>query len=241
MSGIRKFTHWGRQAIIFLLIGGTPLFIMPSTYDSFIIPKVAWIKVLVIMLCLFTFFQWLFLEKGIRIRLNAINAALVFFVLLTALSLLYAGSKSLARDYISLTLYLFVFAVLLQDYLMGSKVRIVVLGWLLIFSGLITAVWVLYQDIIAHINPALLHIIPKLSDWRGFLIAGFGNTNHIGDFLALALVLACLFFLYVRRKWREGFVLVSTAIIGAGLLVCWSVGSNLGLLAGIVAILSGLI
>lgn len=241
MSLLRKFTQWGRQATIFLLIGGTPLFIMPSAYDSFIIPKVAWIKVLVIMLSLLTFLQWLFLEKGLRFRLNAINASLVFFVFLTVLSLLYAGSKSLARDCVSFTLYLLVFAVLLQDCLMGNKVRIVVLGWLLIFSGMITGVWVLYQDTLAHINPALLHIMPKLSDWRGFLAAGFGNTNHIGDFLALALLLACLFFLYVRRKWREGLVLISVAIIGAGLLVCWSVGSNIGLVAGILAILIALI
>ena len=135
--------------------------------------------------------------QGFKIRINPINITLTVFVMLTCLPILYAGSKTLATESATFTLYLFLFALLLQDYLLGNKVRIAIVGWILIISGLILACWVVSQDVIASINPLLLNVIPKLSDWRGFLYAGFGNTSHIGDFLALTLLLALLYFLYV--------------------------------------------
>jgi hypothetical protein len=120
---------------------------------------------------------------------------------------------------------------------MASKVRIVVVVWVLIVSGIVTGVWVLMEDIIAKTNPEILRIMPRLSDWRGFLSAGVGNTNHIGDHLAITLVMAILFFIYARKKSREIILLFSILIIGAGLFICWSVGSNLGLVVGIVIML----
>lgn len=233
MNVPQKFTELGRTTAIFLLIGATPLFIVPDAYDSFILPKIVFIKLLVILLTIFSFINVLFNNQGFKIRLNIVNTVLAFFVLLHLTSLIYASSKSLARDSISFTFYLFVMALLIQDYLLGRRTQIVILGWVLLFSGALTAVWVLMQDFIACSRPELLGIIPKLSDWRGFLSAGLGNTNHIGDFLALSLIIALLCFLFVHRKWREILVLLSLALVAAGLFICWSLGSNLGLVVAV--------
>ncbi len=240
MTWLDKFTRWGRTATIFLLVGATPLFILPHAYDSFILPKAVWIKILVLLLALFTFLRWLYLEKGFQLRLSVINAALACFALWNSLTLVYAGSFSLAWEHVSLTLSLFVFALLLQDYLMRNKVRVVVLAWVMIAGGVATGLWVLLQDVAVKTGYGGIGIVSKLSDWRGFLSAGFGNTNHIGDHLSLCLIIAILFFIYVRRKWREATLLLLILIMGAGLFVCWSVGSNLGLVAGIAVMLYGL-
>ncbi|MCX7766448.1 MAG: O-antigen ligase family protein, partial [Candidatus Sumerlaeia bacterium] len=234
MNVSQKLTDLGRTAVIFLLIGGTPLFIVPDAYDSFILPKIVFIKLLVIVLALFSIINILFNNQGFKIRLNVINAVLAFFVFLHFTSLIYTSSKSLARDSISFTFYLFVMALLIQDYLLGKRTKIVVLGWVLLVSGVLTAGWVLIQDFIASTRPEMLGIMPKLSDWRGFLSAGLGNTNHIGDFLALSLIVTLMFFLFVHRKWREILVLLSLGLISAGLFVCWSLGSNLGLLVAVI-------
>lgn len=232
MNWLRKFSRLGLGTTIFLLIGASPLFFFPSAYDPFILPKIAFIKVLVIFLTLFSFINWLFLKQGLKIRLNIFNAALLFFVLLNALSLIYATSKSLSIETISFTVYLLLFAILLQDYLLGKRRQIVVAGWIFLFSGVLTAIWVLMQDFF----PQLFGIVPKLPDWRGFLSAGLGNTNHIGDFLALTLVLALLLFLFIRRKWREILLLLSIILISSALLVCWSVGSTLGLIVALIVV-----
>ncbi len=237
---LRKFIDGVRTTVVVLIIGGTSLFIVPTAYDSFVLPKIAWLEALTLLLLFFTALRWLFLDEGFKIRLHSLNLTLLVYVLLVALSILYAKSKALAVEDTGILLSLFIFALLLQDYAMGKKVRIAVLGWILIVSGLITSIWVLYEDIVSSFYPSASRVVPRLSDWRGFLSAGLGNTNHIADFLALCLLLSLLYFIYVRRKWREGFTFFTLVVIGAGLFVCWSVGSNLGFVAGVVVMVFGL-
>ncbi len=71
-----------------------------------------------------------------------------------------------------------------------------------------------------------------MPDWRGYLSAGLGNTSHIGDLLALTLLPALALFGETRRRplaWLLGGVAV---LLPAGLIVSYSVGSNLGLILG---------
>ncbi|MBM3335573.1 O-antigen ligase family protein [Candidatus Sumerlaeota bacterium] len=73
-------------------------------------------------------------------------------------------------------------------------------------------------------------LIPRLSDWRAYLSAGLGNTNHIADYLALLYPMVFMQYLVSEGKVRE-IVSLSTLLAGsAAMVACWSVSSNGGLI-----------
>jgi O-antigen ligase len=218
-----------------LVIAGTPLVMTPATYDSFILPKVVWVKLTVLLMLVTAFLRFTFGER-LRFYLHRINLFLLIFFALSCVSIRVAKSVSLALESVSFLMAVTVFVFLLQDYVRGRRTRIVLIGWAVMLSALITAGWVIYEDFIRAFRPEWLRSVSKLSDWRGYLTAGLGNTNHIGDFIAFAVPIALVMYLYVRGKVREIFMLLCLGIMFAGLMICWSVGSNVGLMIAILAL-----
>jgi O-antigen ligase len=101
----------------------------------------------------------------------------------------------------------------------------------------IVALWVLHDDVIQHFFPERVRVLAKLPDWRGYISGPFGNTSHLGDFLALALIPTLILFGQARSATLRAFAFESAIIIPAGLIPCWSVGSKLGLIAGALVML----
>jgi O-antigen ligase len=106
------------------------------------------------------------------------------------------------------------------------------IAWLWIGIGVLTACWVLAEDTIRAWWPQWCWIHPNLSDWRGYLAAGLGNTSHIGDLLALLLLPTLILFGEARTRPAKIFLFAAALLLPAGLIVAYSVGSNFGLLTG---------
>jgi O-antigen ligase len=120
-----------------------------------------------------------------------------------------------------------------------DKKFLCILFFIGIITSLITSLWVLYNDIIAYsykYNQFIIGIESKLEDWRGFLIAGFGNTSHIAGHIAYFVPITFLFYLNEKRKWLTSFYFFTLCVNYAAMIVCWSVASNAGLILGIVLI-----
>ncbi len=215
----------GRTLCLLLLLGGTALYINPYTYNNFDLPKTVWISFFGLLLVGLTLIA-LVRGRPFRLSLSYLNVALLVFLVINFLSLVKAQSWSLAKDHIRFLLMIYLIILVLQDYLNGNRRRVMILGWALVASAFLTGVWVLYQDFMQAFAPGRLPIVPRLSDWRGFLSAGLGNTNYIGDYLAFVFPVALLLYLYVRGKVREIFTLGALGVLYAGMIVCWSVTSN---------------
>lgn len=220
----------GRTLCLLFLLAGTALYINPYTYNNFDLPKTVWISFFGLLLVGLTLIA-LVRGRPFRISLSYLNVALLVFLAINFLSLVKAQSWSLAKDHIQFLLMIYLIILVLQDYLNGNRRRLMMLAWALVVSAFLTGVWVLYQDFMQAFAPGRLPIVPRLSDWRGFLSAGLGNTNYIGDYLAFVFPIALLLYLYVRGKVREILTLGALGVLYAGMIVCWSVTSNASLIA----------
>jgi O-antigen ligase len=198
--------------------------------DGFMIPKWAWLA------------AWsgaglaLLLAQGLaghplRMPLCGLWGALLAWLLWHWIAVAWAPSLGLAVDRALRVTWLTV-ALWATLHWARSRRDLTRMGWALIALGIVTAIWVLRDDCLRAWLPGVLAITPNLSDWRGFLAAGLGNTSHIGDLLALAILPALVAFGQARRRfwtWMLGGVAV---LLPAGLIVSYSVGSNLGLILG---------
>lgn len=122
-------------------------------------------------------------------------------------------------------------AVWLGWNLLRGRRALLWLGWIWIGLGVANAVWILKQDIYQAWFPHLLDVRPNLPDWRGFISAGLGNTNHLGDLLVLSFIPCLVVFGEARRTLALWAAAVAAIILPAALIVCYSVGSNLGLIS----------
>lgn len=233
-----KFLYLCRQGqalCLLLLLAGTALYINPYAYNTFDLPKTVWINFFGLLLVGLTLVS---IVRGcsFRLSLHHLNVALLVFLAINALSLVWAESRSLAKDSIHFLLIIYLIILVLQDYLNGKRRRIIILAWALVVSALLTGIWVLYQDFMQAFAPGRLHIVPRLQDWRGFLPAGLGNTNYVGDYLAFVFPITLLLYLHVRGKVREIFTLGVLGVSYAGLIVCWSVTSNASVIVACVVL-----
>ncbi len=219
----------GRTLCLLLLLAGTALYINPYTYNNFDLPKTVWISFFGLLLVGLTLIA-LVRGHSFRISLSYLNVALLVFLAINFLSLVKAQSWSLAKDHIQFLLMIYLIILVLQDYLNGNRRRLMMLAWALVVSAFLTGAWVLYQDFMQAFAPGRLPIVPRLSDWRGFLSAGLGNTNYIGDYLAFVFPIALLLYLYVRGKVQELLTLGALGVLYAGMIICWSVTSNASLI-----------
>ena len=253
MDALRT-TDRARTCVILLALAATALVFYLPTYDQFILPKIAWIKVLTEILVALTALR-LATGGDFRIRIHWLNFVLAAFVGWKALSWFWAESRPLADDDIRWWTILLVWCLLFQDWLGRDRQRLMLCAGALLLSALALALWVLLQDFaIAFYGEWLRRLvqlptvlrdplrslldlltgahaaIAKLPDWRGRLWAGLGNTNHIADYLALLFPMMGMQCLLAQGKWRELLTLLTLVVSYAALIACYSVGSNGGLI-----------
>ena len=224
-----------RGALFILVCAGTALFYTRFTYDSFELSKNVWVAFWVKAL-LFVYLAVLIFGYRTRIHLSPILGLLLAYTALHFISGITAGSKSLWWDETVRILLLFIFAILLQDFLHGNRRRLFILIWALSLSSAITAGWALWEDFAGRFFPQLLHVRPRLADWRGYISAGLGNTGFIADYIAVLFPMNLLLYLHARGKPREIYLLFTLLISYAALIVCWSVQSNAGLLIALIVL-----
>lgn len=232
----RLATLVGRTCVFALIL--TPLVYNPWAYlygDAFFPPKWFWMGT-VTAVGIAALFSRSLIGAPLRFSFDQTWLAALVFFLIHPLSLLWAESRSLALER-SLHVGILTLALWFGFQAVRTRRVLIAMAWTTVGVGVVTALWTLAQDFAAAFWPERAGLVPNLSDWRGYLSAGLGNTNHIGDLLALTLLLALVLFGEARRAralWASGVALV---ILAAGLTVCWSVGSNLGLFAGAATLL----
>lgn len=226
--------------IFVLLLAGTGLFVTRFTFNSYDLPKNAWIEIWVKALFCLTL-SGIFFKRPFRIMFSPVTGLLAVYFLIHLISGIVAGSKSLWRDEVFRILWLMLFALLFQNYLYGNRRRLFIVIWAMILSSFITAGWALYQDFIAAFYPHILEVRSRLPDWRGFIAAGFGNTGYVADYLAVLFPMNLLLYLHVRGKLFEILTMTSLFLSYAALVVCWSVQSNAGLIIAMIVLLFFLI
>lgn len=209
----------------------TPLLIHPGAWDdSYFQPKWVWLLGwgtvgLAAML------GRALLGRAAILPLKFLSPVVLAFASLQFISLFWARSGSLALER-ALQVAALTLAFLTVVQVLRSHRGILAYGWMWIVVADITAVWTLGQDFTRAFAPERTHVVSNLSDWRGYLAAGLGNTSHIGDLTALALLASLVYLGEARRRAAMWIALGSAVILAAALTVSYSVGSNLGLFAG---------
>ena len=220
----------GRLALAGLIL--VPLVISPAAWDdAFLGPKWVWLATAVVV-------GWAALLAGaligrpVRLPLSPIAGAALLVLAVTWLSLFWAESRSLALER-ALQLTALTLALGMGLVMVTTARALLAWGWLWLAVGALTALWTLWEDAAQVWFPeAVSHLQANLPDWRGKLAAGLGNTNHIGDFMALTILAALGYFGEARRPRALVSAGTLAFLAAAALTVCYSVGSLLGLLAG---------
>lgn len=117
---------------------------------------------------------------------------------------------------------------------------LLILAWSWVGVATLTALWVLLEDAVQAFLPGHRWVVSNLGDWRGWLVAGLGNTSHLGDLLALALLPTLVLLGEARGRLALALLFAAALLLPAALIVSFSVGSNFGLIAG-AALLAGLV
>jgi len=227
------------KTLLYALFFLIPLFITTFTYNQFILPKIILLKIILITILFITVFEVLFLGKECKIYLHFILISLLAFFVINLISLAKAESLSLGLEKIRLWFFYLLYFLILISYQRDTKLLSTIF-FIGVLTSLIISIWVLYNDIIAYIyqyNQFAIGIESKLEDWRGFLIAGFGNTSHIASHIAYFVPITFLSYLNEKRRWLIGFYFFTLCVNFAALIVCWSVASNAGLILGIIILL----
>jgi len=228
------------EVLILSLFILTSLIRTSFTYNSFELPKIVWIKVLVWVLVGLTLIKIL-VGQEFRFKIHQLNLWILVFFAGHLVSLIKAGSISLGLERIRFLLSLLIFTFILQDYLRKDRKNLFKISAGITLSAVLTSIWVVYEDFISVFSPESVTIVSKLADWRGYLSAGFGNTSHIGDFLAIGWMIGFFWFIFVQNKRSVIFYLISLSLIFPGLIVCWSITSNFSLIIGVLILFSFII
>ena len=217
----------------------TPLVIdLRAWDDSFMAPKWAWIAIWT-ALGVASVLARALAGRAAMFPFEASWIAAVLFAAWHWASVGWASSPALAVDRAARVTWL-TLALWLGLQLLHSRRTLLWLARALIGVAALTAAWVLAEDAIRAWWPQRAWVRPNLPDWRGWLSAGLGNTSHIGDLLALAMVPA-LVMLGTARLWMtKAWLIGALVLLPAGMIVSFSAGANLSLIVG-AAVAAGLI
>lgn len=216
------------------LICLTPLLVVARATEQYVAPKYEWIAIATGLLVLLSAVR-VALGAPVRLPIGAGVALAVAWTAWNVVSIAWADSRSLAWDDARQWITLLLAAILIHDTIGGDRRRLIRLAWGLVVSAALTAVWTLRQDFVQAFGDTG-GMVSKLPDWRGYLAAGFGNTGHIADFLALTFVTVLMLYCYARSQLAlvvSGATLVLSA---AAMIVCWSVHSNGGLIIAAIVV-----
>ncbi len=216
------------RAGVYLLFALLPLIVIPWADDSYIIPKFVILELITLYLATVLFFKQ---EEASGIPFSTCIPFLGF-VLWSAVTFFYAGSKTLAIHELTKWTFLFLLYLVILKVCRNAK-QIYYLCTALLSAAGITALWTVLQDF--HFFSEGL--IAKLPDWRGYLVAGLGNSDYVAGFLISLVPVGVGLFFTVTKNLYRGLLLLFLVLCYAALIVTWSVGSNGGLILGLLLML----
>ena len=216
-----------------MLFAVTPQFIVPQAYESFLLPKIYSAETLIVALGGLALILTL-RGRTFILPLNPVLLILELYAALHAISIFWALSPSLASDEAQWWLLLAAAGLLFPSAFARHERRQTILAATLLISGAITAIWVLNDDLRQAFWSSSVSVVNKLGDWRGVLHAGFGNTSHIGDFLALLFPLGFLLLLSGHTQRFRPLLLICLLLYAAGMVVVFSVHSTVSLLVALI-------
>lgn len=205
---------------------------MPQADDSFMLPKILFIKIMCVFLLGASIINLLMGGK-FRIFLHPINLGILLFFGFNLLSRFSAHSVLLWKERVLYLTLLLIGILIFQSTFYKKRNELFKIAYIIVITANITAIWVLVQDFGTKFNPHASAVISRLPDWRGFLSAGMGNTNHIGDYLAFSFIIAIFLLIYSRSRKFRLLMVFSLCVMYAALIVCFSVSSNAGLIIGL--------
>lgn len=223
--------------VALLALALTPFIMDPGARDdAFFTPKWAWIAIWT-ALGIGSVLARAMAGRAVLFLINEVWIGAIALALWHWVAVLWAPSRSLAVERAAQITWLTLALLVGMQFLIRRR-ALLWIARLGIAVGVVTALWVLAEDAVRAWLPQYLWIQPNLSDWRGYLSAGLGNTNHIGDLLALALLPTLTLFGEARTRRAKLRLFLAALLLPAGLIVSYSVGSNLGLLAGAAVMLA---
>lgn len=209
-----------------------PLLVWPWAQESFVLPKEALFAVVALGMGA-AMLAGAALGSPLRVPLHPVNAVLAAWLLWSLLSVLWAEPRPLAWDAVRRTGVFVLFAWGTQAALLDERRRVLALGAAVVATAVVVALWALWLDFDGAFRSAVPTEFRRLSDWREYPSrAGLGNTGHVADFLALGFLCALGVWLSTPWRWARWAAIGSLWILAAGMVVCWSVHSNLGLVLG---------
>ena len=219
-----------------LALAFTPLVVHLGAWDdAYMTPKWAWIGAFTV-LGLGVAGARALAGRALVLPLGEVWVAALLFMIWHWIAVAWAPSTSLGLERAARITWL-TLGMLLGYQVLFTRRHLLLVARIAFGVALATAAWVLVEDAVRAWWPQAVWIRPNLPDWRGFISAGLGNTNHLGDLLALALLGGLVAFGEAKRTaaltWGAGIALLTTALI-----VCFSVGSNLGLIVGAIVMLA---
>lgn len=216
-------------SLIFLI----PQFIFPWADDSYLIPKFALLNFGIILIIYFVFIQEGFAGFRQLIKNTTLTAyLLMIFFLLNIASLSYATSTPLALKEIGKWFFLILLYFIFLKVISDIK-RLKLLLYTLLITGLITTIWIIFQDY--HIT--WFRVLPRLPDWRGYLVGGLGNSDYVAGFLVSIFPIGFVLYATINEWKLKLFLLITLSLIYVALIVTFSVGSNAGLIFGMIIVL----
>ncbi len=215
--------------VAFAALALTPLvFDSLALDDGFMTPKWAWI-------CGWSIFAsglsltLLLTGYPLKIGISPTGFSIIALVILHWISIVWSSSPNLALERATRISWILVAGGLglhfLRDEVWLRRTATLVVG-----LAFLTSLWVLVEDAVRAWMPERVWISPNLPDWRGYISAGLGNTNHIGDFLGLAIVPSLVMHGNITNRKVLALNSLALVIIPAAMVVCYSVGSTLGLI-----------
>lgn len=210
---------------LIILFSITPLLVCPASDDSFILPKNVFIKIVTLAL-LFSNIESLRIKTKELLRIqNPIDILLILFLFLNLFSISYASSFLLAYKesirWLFLIFLFFIFTSVIKTH--NQLYKLFLTNFL---TSTIVAVWTIFQDY----GLDFFAKQPKLPDWRGFLVAGMGNSDYVAGYLVTLFPMVLLFYLIMAQNIAKLLIsLVAISTIFASLIITFSVGANFGL------------
>lgn len=213
------------------LVALLPLVVVPAAVDSFVAPKWAALPIgggALFLLSLLAACQ----RQPLTLKLTPINGLLAATLLWSALSVLWAEAPALAWEEVRRLGLVLGVLVLVQSIVGERRDRFLrIVAWFRVATSAVAA-WALLADT-RHAFGGGTAVTSVLGDWRDAIgTASMGNSGHVGDILALGFLAWVGAFLLARRGIERGIAIASLALHAAGLIVAWSVHSNLSLIIG---------
>ncbi|MEO8376935.1 MAG: O-antigen ligase family protein [Candidatus Sumerlaeota bacterium] len=222
--------------LILCVLVGLPMLVVGAATDSFILPKQVILQCAVAMLCALAVAAAL-CGRAFKIYLQPANGFTVLFLAWSAISILWSQSHDLAVGDVFRFAALIGFSFIVQSFCATRK-HLLLAVYALALSSFVVATMTIVTDFRRAFAPEGLHVRQVLGDWRDVIsTVAFGNTSHLGDFLAFGFLVWLGILIVTRSRWLAIASLLSLILHAAGLIIAWSVHSNVSLIAGV----SGLI